>query len=267
MTTTSRGNKTALYGTSIHDCYSDNNITWKQGRLVRYFHTRLLFWQQHHVETRQLCTVLPYTTAILTTTSRENMAALYGTSIHGCYSDNNITWKQGSFVRYFHTRLLFWQQHHVETRQLCTVLPYTTAILTTTSRGNKAALHGTSIHDCYSDNNITWKQGRLVRYFHTRLLFWQQHHVETRQLCTVLPYTTAIMTTTSRGNKTALYGTSIHVCYSDNNITWKQDSFVRYFHTRLLFWQQHHVETRQLSTLLPYTTAILTTTSRGNKAA
>ena len=203
MTTTSRGNNTALYGTSIHDCYSDNNITWKQCSLVRYFHTRLLFWQQHHVETRQLCTVLPYTTAIMTTTSRGNKAALYGTSIHDCYSDNNITWKQDSFVRYFHTRLLFWQQHHVETRQLCTVLPYTTAIMTTTSRGNKTALYGTSIHDCYSGNNITWKQGSLVRYFHTRLLFWQQHHVETRQLCTLLPYTTAILITTSRGNKAA----------------------------------------------------------------
>ena len=146
---------------------------------------------------------MPYTTAILTTTSRGNKAAFYGTSIHDCYSDNSITWKQGSFVRYFHTRLLFWQQHHVETRQLCTVLPYTTAILTTTSRGNKTALYGTSIHDCYSDNNITWKQGSFVRYFHTLLLLWQQHHVETRQLCTVLPHTTAILTTTSRGNKAA----------------------------------------------------------------
>ena len=215
------------------------------------------------METRQLSAVLPYTNTILIATSRENKAALYGTSIHDCYYDNNITWKQDSFVWYFHTRLLFWQQHHVETRQLCGI-PYTNAIITTTSRGNKTALYGTSIHDCYSDNNITWKQGRLVRYFHTRLLFWQQHHVETRQLCTVLPYTYSILTTTSRGNKTALYGTSIHDCYSDNNITWKQGSFVRYFHTRLLFWLQHHVETRQLSTLIQYTTAILTTTSRGN---
>ena len=158
LITTSRGNKAAVR--YFHTRY------FKARRLLLYSFVVLptsrgnkklctvlpyttVIWQQHHVETRQLCTLLPYTTAILITTSRSLVR-----SIHDCYSDNNITWKQGSFVRYFHTRyMLFWQQHHVETRQL-SVLPYMTAILI-----------------------FTWKQG--TRYFHTRL-FWQQHHVETK---------------------------------------------------------------------------------------